>query len=202
MRPVTRFNNIRRSAKINYLTIQRWVSFQLGTGSDAVTSFSNGNLFKLSDLPNHTEFTSLFDQYMIAGIKYRFLIRTDPNSTGAAIVTAANRGVYPVLMWVHDHDDSSAPANKAELQQYSQCREMVFSGERPHTRWFYLKPAIANEVFGTGITVAYQPKWRQYLDNAYPGIAHYGLRWNIDNFFAGQQLFLECKYVLKLKGVV
>lgn len=189
---------IRRKAKVNHLTTQRFNSNQVATGSDTIPGNGGGFFFKLSDLYNYNEFTALFDQYMIVGIKYRFVMKINPDFN----TTSTYKGIYPVLKWVHDHDDSSAPSSANDLVQYPQMREFNFSTDKNCTRWMYLKPAIANEVFGTALATAYQPKWRQWCDNAYPGIQHYGLKWYYDNLFAGQSLTLECKYVLKFKGVV
>ncbi len=189
---------IRRKAKVNHLTTQRWLQFIVFNGNDTIPNGGVGQFFKLSDLPNSSEFTALFDQYMIAGVKYRFVSRINPDFNS----TSSVKGVYPVIKWVHDHDDANAPSAREDLQQYPGCREFNFSSDKNCTRWMYLKPAIANEVFGTTLTTAYQPKWRQWCDNAYPGIQHYGLKMFVDSCYAGQTIYLECKYVLKLKGVV
>lgn len=192
------YNNYKPKVKHNYLCTKRYLANTVATGNDTIPGNGGGYFFKLTDLTNYTEFTSLFDQYMIVGIQYRFVMRLNPDFN----TTSSFKGVYPIIRWVHDHDDSSAPGNASELYQYPYMKEFNFSTDKNVTRWFYLKPALANEVFGTALATAYAPKWRQWCDNAYPGIQHYGLRWYYDNLYAGQTLTLECKYILKFKGVV
>lgn len=184
--------------KPNELTTKRWVSKLALSGNDLISSNGGAAIFTLNDVPNTTEFTNLFDQYMITSIQYRFVIKVDPDY----VTTVTNRGLYPFLKWVHDHDDATGPNNSNILEQYPRMQEFVFSSDRPCTRWYYLKPAVANEVFGTVVQTAYAPKWRQWCDNAYPGIQHYGIKYWADQIYAGQQIYLECRYNMKFRGVV
>lgn len=189
---------VRRKAPMNFLVTKRWVSKLAISGNDILSSNGGAAIFTLSDTVNTAEFTNLFDQYMIHGIQYRFTIKVDPD----LVSTTSNRGLYPYLKWVHDHDDATGPTSANDLVQYPKMQEFIFTSDKPNTRWFYLKPALANEVFGTVVQTAYAPKWRQWCDNAYPGIQHYGIKYWADQCYAGQQIFLECRYILKFRGVV
>lgn len=193
-----KFNITRKKAKVNTLTTKRYQLFQVVTGNDLISSTGGGQFFKLNDLTNSSEFTNLFDQYMITGIQYRFVTRINPD----IVTTVTNRGVYPVLRWVHDHDDVTSPSSATELYQYPAMREFNFTSDKNCTRWMYLKPALANEVFGTVVQTAYAPKWRQWCDCNYAGIQHYGIKYYADNCYSGQSIYLECKYILKFRGVM
>lgn len=202
MRKRRRFNISRmvpRRTKVNTLTTKRWASFTAMNGSDVVPQQAAGLFFKLNDLANSAEFTNLFDQYMISGIQYRWCLKLSPDF----VTTSANRGLYPYLKWVHDHDDVTINTTTLpnDIVQYPKMKEFIFSADRPCTRWYYLKPAVANSVYGTLVTTAYAPAWRVWCDSAYPGIQHYGIKALADQLYAGQQLFLECRYILKLRGV-
>lgn len=196
--PTYRRRTYRKKAKVNTLMTRRYQLFQIVTGNDLVPSVGGGQFFKLNDLTNSSEFTNLFDQYQIVGIQYRFVSRINPDFA----TTVGNRGIYPVLRWVHDHDDVSSPGSASELYQYPAMREFNFTSDKNCTRWMYLKPALANEVFGTVVQTAYAPKWRQWCDCNYAGIQHYGIKYYADNCYAGQSIYLEAKYVLKFRGVM
>lgn len=197
------FNITRKyTRKMHTLTTKRWCSYAPLNGSDAVggSSPAAGISFKLSDLNNYTDFTGLFDQYMIAGIQYRWSLKIDPSF----VTTAANRGLYPYLKWVHDHDDANV--NQAtfatEVVQYPQMKEFIFSSDRPNTRWYYLKPAVANSVYATAVTTGFAPMWRVYIDSSNYNAQHYGIKCQADQLYGGQQIFLETRFVLKLRGVI
>lgn len=200
-RKLRRFNITRKyTRKMHALTTKRWCSYIALTGNDVSPTQANGIFFKLNDLADYTNFTNLFDQYMIAGIQYRFTLKVDPSF----VTTTTNRGLYPYLKWAHDHDDVTVNSATlpTEIVQYPKMQEFIFSGDRPNTKWYYLKPAVANSVYGTLVTTAYAPAWRVWCDNQYPGIQHYGIKVLADQLYAGQQIFLETRYVLKLRGVV
>lgn len=182
----------------NTLTTKRWNSFISLTGSDTNPSPVNGHFFRLNDLAQFSDFTNLFEQYMIVGIQYRWTLKINPDF----VTTAANRGLYPYIKWAHDHDDASTTPTLNDIVQYPKMQEFIFSPDKPHSRWYYLKPAVANSVYGTAVTTAYAPAWRVWCDNAYPGIQHYGIKVVGDQIYTGQQVFLECRYIIKLKGVV
>lgn len=186
--------------KMNFLTTKRWASFTALTGNDLIPQQVAGLFFKLNDLNNSTDFTNLFDQYMIAGIQYRWSLKIDPSF----VTTSTNRGLFPYLKWAHDHDDVTVNSATlpGEIVQYPKMQEFIFSSDRPNTKWYYLKPAVANSVYGTLVTTAYAPAWRVWCDNQYPGIQHYGIKAVADQLYAGQQIFLECRYIVKLRGVV
>lgn len=195
---ITRKRYIRKNSKINHLTTQRFVQKGLISGSDAVSSGSAAYTFSLSDLPAYTEFTNLFDQYQIVGIKYRWVTTQDPSTNSQT--TASRQGAYPYIKWVHDHDDS-AGLTETQLQQYPRMKEFWFSESSKVTRWYYLKPAVATQAYGT-LSNGYIAKWRQFLDCGYPGTPHYGIKAYYNVLNTGVNLLFECKYVLKLKSVI
>lgn len=185
--------------KMHALTTKRWCSYSSLTGNDINSQQTAGISFKLSDLTNYTDFTGLFDQYMIAGIQYRWALKIDPSF----VTNSLYRGQYPYLKWVHDHDDATPGANLPnDIVQYPQMKEFIFSSDRPNTRWYYLKPAVANSVYATAVTTGFAPIWRCWCDSANFNVQHYGLKAVADQLYGGQQIFLETRFVLKLRGVV
>lgn len=168
-------------------------------GSDVTPNAGWVQNFALNQLPNYTEFTSLFDQFKICKVYYRFVLRRSPSD----ITTAANKGLLTSVVWVHDFDGGSGtPTSADELYQYGKrCRQIWLSDSKPCSKWFCIKPARLAQEYESGVAAAYRPMWKGYVncgDNATP---HYGLvGFNISNY-AGQELDIEAKYCLAMKNV-
>lgn len=67
--------------------------------------------FKLSDLPNYTELTNLYDQYKIKGISLKFI----PTKTESSITEGSINPLHSVL----DFSDSTALTSIPDYLQYS-----------------------------------------------------------------------------------
>lgn len=160
--------------------------------------------FALTDLTNYTEFTALFDQFKIAGIKYRWVLNRNPDFAGAVVSTVYNtvvQGQYPRIMWVQDYDGGAAPANFAELQQYPRMKEVYLTPDRPATRWYYFKPARLAVEYESATLSAYRPTWKGFIDVASTDTPCYGIRAFGDSLNSNVQLRLECWYYLVMKNV-
>lgn len=193
-------NYIRRNTKVNHLTCKRFIEGIYGVnGNDFVNNGTNAVTFTLNNITSYTEFTNLFDQYQIAGIQYRWRIQRAPESNSNTASTY--QGIFPRVYWVHDHDDSSVPANQQVLYQYPRMREFAFTDNKDCTKWYYLKPAVATQVYGP-VNVGYNAKWRAWLDCNYPGTPHYGIKLAFNSLYSGMQLYMDVKYILKFKTVI
>lgn len=181
----------------------RFQFLEIISGADGTTVGRSSN-FKLSDLPNYTEFTALFDQFRISRIKYRWVVNRNPDYGGAVVTNIYNtvvQGVYPRIMWVHDYDGGAVPANFADLQQYPSMKEVYLTPDKPYTKWYYIKPARLAVEYETAALSAYRPTWSGYLDVASVDTPFYGIRMFADGLNTGIQLRLECWYELEFKNV-
>lgn len=167
-------------------------------GSDTVSSGGIGKYFALSDVPGYGEFQALFDQYQIVGISYRWVCVRSPES----VTTAANKGIYPRVLWAHDHDSAQTPVSFNEIQQYPKAREMYFTADKSCTRWYYVKTAVASMVYQGVTASAYTAKWKAWIDSTYPNTQHYGIRAFYSELYAGNTMRLECRYHMKFKSVI
>lgn len=133
---------------------------------DNTADYSNAYVFKLSDLPNYTEFTSLYDQYRITFVKFYIYFQADPlvNMTAGSFIGR----VYTAL----DFDDSVVPS-ESDIQQMRYVRMHRPFGVIKRG----LKPRCLNMMYNDGITTAYSLANRKvWLDCANPNITHYGLK--------------------------
>lgn len=197
-RPRRRFNITRRgSPRKPILKCRRFHTVTLN-GSDTIPDTENMWTFSLADLPNYTEFTHLFDRYRITGVKYRWVLHVEP--TGNAITTQTYRGTSTRVGWVHDYDDDTPTTNLA-LHQYPNFKDVHLSADKMVSKWYFIRPATTTQVYGNTVDTAYAPNWRDMIDCNSPGTKFYGLKFNIDNMYAGQRVELEMFYYIKLTGM-
>lgn len=141
---------------------------------------SGGISIALSDLPNATDFTGLFDQYQIRYVKFYFVFR------GITLTMVEsynwNSAGMPSLIFTRDHDDITPPAATEvgydELRQSNNAKEHHFTPDR---RVFKtgLKPSILVDIDNGGTAIAQGVKWDQWIDCATTTIPHYGIKYVI-----------------------
>lgn len=77
--------------------------------------FGAGMNFRLANVSGSADFTALYDQYRIAGVKVNII----PLSSEA---TAQSSGFVPTLYWARDSDDSLPPATEPDLRERQDCK--------------------------------------------------------------------------------
>lgn len=151
-------------------------------GSDRLGSI----VFKLSDVPNVTEFTSLYDVYRIAGVKITFfpssgelvydVSQINPVS-GNALAPIIPGSLLPRFMTVIDEDDNTTPSSTNDLLQYQNLK--ITSGTK-HV--VYLKPRFSSTVYksltASGYAVGPRNLWLDCSDST---IEHYGVKYSYES---------------------
>nr|WPR18751.1 MAG: capsid protein [Owegonang virus 11] len=182
-----------------------------GTSPVATTSWPIAWAFCFSDVGNLTEFTSLFDRYMITGVQMSFQLINNPNADdprGANIGGGAadSLGVYPKLWYAIDHDDASV-TTLAQLKEYGNVKCRVL---KPNATIKIYVPyprvsSLVSQTSGAQPAGVGKPQW---LDCGYPNIEHYGLKTVIDtNGIASTstnfpfRVKMEAKYYFRCKDV-
>lgn len=148
--------------------------------------------FALSDLPNSTDFTNLFDFYRICGVKLNFIFQANSNDTGATGALS-----LPVLHYIMDLDDSIGFANENQALEKEGIKTRRI--DKPFT--YYMKPRVSNEIYNNGITTAYAlGNKKQWIDCNSSGVAHFGLKAWISSGANTGQLKIYATYYLQFKG--
>lgn len=132
-----------------------WIT--ASNSSDQVVSFE----FALSGLPSYTEFTTLYDQYMIKGAKFTLIPRFN-------VANSANVDLPSQVFSILDFD-GTPPTTLNQMMQYENLK--MTRGTDLHKR--YLKPAVLPQVYN-GITTGYSMKKNVWLDCSNDSIPHYG----------------------------
>lgn len=144
--------------------------------NDALTSLATVNYIaagaenQLSQLPNSSEFTALFDQYKIKKVEWTYMPRFDNVEVNTSIATPMPR-IYTVI----DRDDSSTPLTLNQMLQYADVKSTAFNKPVKVT----YTPSLAASVYA-GVTSGYSPKSNQWIDISVPSVSHYGHKVWID----------------------
>lgn len=162
-----------------------------------LTTSPQGQLsFSLDQVPGSPDFTALFDQYMIAGVKVDFRLILDP---GAA---AAGSATYPNL-YVRRDFDNTALETVTEIAQDNKAKRFILQPNR--TRSIFIKPAYQALYFNatTGLNDK-SPVWNKWFDCTNPNMPLLGLKWAIDTMgillTPGVTMTIEFTYYLKMKN--
>lgn len=163
----------------------------------AAASFS----FSLQDIPNVSEFTTLFDSYMITGVMFQIKMINNPNSLQVPNVAGATANGqtatwYPTLWYVPDHDDN-ANITLTQIKEYEKVRHKVFLPNREIN--IMLRPTTLTQLYRTATTTGYsENRKRTWLDIAASDIPHYGLKFLID--FEGLSPVATSPYTFKINA--
>lgn len=125
--------------------------------------------FRLSNLPNYTELTNLYDQYKIKSINFSIV----PQVTSADANPNATAALCPSVTSVLDFSDSTALANLNDYLQYSTYKRTA--PLKTHKRFFYPKQLVYayDAVTATQNLADVQNKW---IRSESPDIQHLGIK--------------------------
>lgn len=181
--------------------------FTIFPGSTGGTSFPIAWSFCLNDVGNLSEFTSLFDRYMITGVQMSLQLVSNPDADAArGTAGAATLATYPKLWYAIDHDDV-AVTTLAQLKEYGNVKCKIL---RPNSVVKIYVPAprtasLVSQTSGAQPAGVNRPQW---LDCGYPNVEHYGLKTVIDtngiSVSASSNPFrvkIEMKYYFRCKDV-
>lgn len=129
--------------------------------------------FNLASLPSASEFTALFDQYKITGVKLDFIPLGDTINLPLTSMTGTTGALSPggPLILATDYDDASTPGSSAQLLEYQASKVIPI----PRRHRMYIKPRIAVEI-NNGITTGYGAR-TGWVDSSYSSVAHYGVKY-------------------------
>lgn len=165
-------------------------------GNDTVPSGTGTAVFTLANVTAYNELVSLFDNYRITRVMYRWVVTRNPDWNS----TTANRGWSVRINWTHDFNDNTA-ISQSLIMQRSNMRELFINNDKLTSKWYSLKPAVLLQMYESATTTAYQPKWRQWMDTNDNTAPHYGIKFAYDNLYLGCNLRMEAKIYIDCKGV-
>lgn len=168
----------------------------------SVTSDTFGALsFTLSQVPNNVEFTSLYDQYRINGIKWTLIPRgniADITPTGTAgVFQGQSTGVFTAL----DYDDATTPTSVNQLMEYQNVK--MTRAHQMHSRYFKPRYNLAGvENLGTGLITNIKNTKAGWLDCDKITVPHFGIKYCLQqNVNYALQYDVKVDFYLSFKNV-
>lgn len=131
-------------------------------------AYFGASSFELQNVPNASEFTSLYDQYKINGIKWQLL----PRGNSADVGTSTTQGNQGRIFSVLDYDDSNAPASFNDMTQYQNVK--MTPNTVTHTR--YLKPKFLMDVLSGSVGVTANAPRNGWIDCTNSDVKHRGVK--------------------------
>ncbi len=183
--PTIRLTTYQRTYRIDMLARQV-KRYSMSVGTSAIQDVIN---FQLSDIPQASTFTGLYDQYRIQKVVVIF------RSIGTTQNIGNSSGDVPTISTAIDYNDN---AGSTPAEDYQSCvtTSMMTSFVRSFT------PKTAMPVFN-GVTSAYVQAPMLWIDCAYPAVPHYQLVVNVGTTSLDQQFVysVDVLYMLEFKSV-
>lgn len=136
--------------------------------SAAGSDYSQAWTFALSLLPNATDFTNLYDMYMIKKVVWKLI----PKITQETLAAGTANQDLPQVHTAIDYDDTVSPATIQTLCEYQSHR--MTRGNQIHTR--VLVPKIELGAEGAAGSTLIAPKAFQWIDSDNATAVHKGIK--------------------------
>jgi len=181
---------IKLKSNLRTCTMVRSVSkgtLQANTG-DTVFAYN----FVLTDVPNYSDYTNLFDQYRLLQVIMTFTPYINSVANGSTV----SPGI--IGTWV-DYNDSNLPSNLQQGQQYESYQRN--GSYEPFTR--VVNPQSSVALYGGATVNSYGTRYAQWIDSASSGVQHYGLKLCIHNatFTASTNVYeVEANYIFQFRA--
>lgn len=147
----------------------------LSVGSSSGWSIPFSLKFRLDQLINSSDLTGIADKYKILGAYIRFFYNKSNAQAGAV-------AGMPYLEYITDHDDVTPPTVNA-LREKMGVKLATFKNASSFIG-MKLRPLPAREIFNNGISTGYEvPSKPVFINSAYPGVEHYGVKGIIHNMW-------------------
>lgn len=184
---------------VQYFKRTQYITSGINIAPNPIPGFRFGSYtFNLAGVPSVADFTTLYDQYKIAGIKMTIIpkynsVEMAPGAGGAGINNATQ--VFTVL----DFDDGNIPTSIDQLTQYQNLK--MTRGGVTHKRYF--KPTMLRNVYrGALAGDGHETVKARWCDMTYDDVVHYGLKWAIqENASIPQSFDIKIDYYLAMKNV-
>lgn len=149
----------------------------------------------LNQLEAPGDFTQLFQQYKITGVKATFLYQvTDAPTNGGSVM--------PTILYAVDGDDAFPPTY-SQLRQKQNVKQKILTANKPFS--IYYKPKISGTLTAGGVNTSNSLVTKGWINSAVANADHYGLKFGINNMYSttsvNTQLEIKFTYYLAMKDV-
>lgn len=166
-----------------------------GTSNSGQFGISENYVYKLDNIVNPGNFTSLFTYYRINMVKHKFYVRYAVVN-GTQLTTAYDQPIR--LWWMQDHDGQGSNSI-AEIRGHANAKHAMLTHEKPVT--MLVKPSSLSEFYQSTVSTAYKPMYKQWHRCSNSAVPHYGIVWATDSLVPGREIHIETTYYLSFKTI-
>lgn len=125
--------------------------------------------FRVSDIPNVSEFGTLFDQYKITGVKLKFVYMTATQQDYPDAGSNPSSSQVTMLLW-NDFDDITTPtasnAGWSAAQETGRVKAKVFPNVKNNTMSIFLRPKVLTAIVDSSGTTTGRGDLNPWLDGS------------------------------------
>jgi len=163
---------------------------------DTTAGFGISATFNLSQVQQHVDFTSLFDQYKIVKVKLKLMFHSN-------IAQINNAAILPTIHYVIDNDDATAPGNRNVILRQEGARMRVLKGNAITITLRPTQLMSVNTSSSGSTNIALRKGWSNCVDAK---INHFGFKMWVENmpFGVGFNNLIEIlpEYTLAFKDTI
>lgn len=139
--------------------------------------------FRLDNLINSGDITTLCDKYKIAGAYVRIFYTAAGYGSDANVNSGINAiNNMPAIQYITDHDDAEVPS-PALIGEKMGVKYHTFKNMNSYIA-LKVRPVPSREIYNNGVTTAYEvPGKAPFIDCNKSGVEHYGVKGIIRNVF-------------------
>ena len=178
------------------------VQYLTGFLSNNTASDTYGSMtFNLNSVPGASEFTHLYDQYMIKALKVSFIPRGTTSDLGNPVALPGYTGQSVGVFSVIDYDDNDNPTSIQQLCEYQNMK--MTRSHQVHSRYFKPKLLMAGPTTSAGTVIgSTMVRKVQWIDCDSVLVPHYGLKYALQQApNVAQQFDVKVEYYLAFKNV-
>jgi hypothetical protein len=161
---------------------------------------TNGFSFQLDEVPNYTEFTTLFDLYKIEHVELHMIPSANSANTLTGIGGAIN--YPPRIATVIDYNSSTGFASFDDARDFESAEVVPAIRRNPIVR--KITPKFLTGVEEDGATIVTGGASRGWLNTARADVPHYGFRYVAEQLTSATEFIgfrCEAIYYLSMKAV-
>lgn len=142
---------------VRRINIGTETNFSVNTAVAPTGEYLRSLSFKLNDLENYGELTSLYDQYMITKVvlDFQWTLTAIPSSAVTTNTTGPNAAYSPQLNLIRDYTDSG-PAISQDFRESGRVIRRRITANNPFR--ITLTPAVASKMYDSAVSTGYDPK--------------------------------------------
>jgi len=146
-------------------------TFEIGALPKGASDLGHAFPFALSQIPNASEFTTLFDRYRIRSVDVRLVYSGIPTSIATGFST------HPTVWAYMDDDDAVIPTTRNAVLERQSVRPFTYSDANTVVSY-----TIAPRWLVDGTNKTSLAPRNMWIDMSTPSVEHYGLKLWIDAY--------------------